>query len=52
MPVRNLSVEEVLRQNVAVLCDKYGVKRDLGLKILNLLIEESIRMQEEDRKSS
>lgn len=50
IPVRDLAVEEALRQRVAALCDKYGVKRELGLKILNLLIEESVRMQEEARE--
>lgn len=49
IPVRDLAVEETLRRRVAALCDKYGVKRDLGLRILNLLIEESVRMQEEAR---
>ncbi len=49
IPVRDLAVEEALRRRVAALCDRYKVKRELGLRILNLLIEESVRMQEKAR---
>lgn len=50
IPIRNFAVEAVLKRSIAELCDKYRVKRDLGLRILNLLIMESIKMQEEDRE--
>jgi len=47
MPVDDPSVESELRDKVIDLSRKYGIDINFSLKILNLLIEESKRVQRE-----
>jgi len=47
MPIEDLKAEEELRRLALKKCQAYGVNRRFGLKLLNLLIDESKRVQRE-----
>jgi len=47
MPIEDLKAEEELRRLVLEKCRAYGVDIRFGLKLLNLLIDESKRVQRE-----
>jgi len=49
MPIEDLKAEEELRRLVLEKCQAYGVDRRFGLKLLNLLIDESKKVQRESR---
>ncbi|MEM1586118.1 MAG: chorismate mutase [Candidatus Bathyarchaeia archaeon] len=47
MPIEDISIENELRNKVIDLSRKYGINVDSSLRLLNLLIEESKRVQQE-----
>jgi chorismate mutase len=47
MPIEDLKAEEELRRLALKKCQAYGVDRHFCLKLLNLLIDESKRVQRE-----
>ncbi|MEM2936819.1 MAG: chorismate mutase [Candidatus Bathyarchaeia archaeon] len=51
MPIEDLKAEEELRSLTLEKCQAYGVDRRFGLKLLNLLIDESKRVQRELEES-
>lgn len=46
MPVRDHQAEERLAEAVRGACRRYGVDERLGLRVVNLLIQESLKIQE------
>ncbi|GEM_PF-1789966 len=46
LKIRNKDIEEKLKMEVLEYCKKYGLRKNFCLKILNLLILESIKEQE------
>jgi len=47
LPIEDLEVEKELKQTVLEKCQEYGIESLFGLKLLNLLIDESKRVQKE-----
>ena len=45
MPIENTEVEDKLKRKVLEECRVYGIDSHFGLKVLNLLLEESRRIQ-------
>ncbi len=50
MPIEDPKAEEELRSLALKKCQAYGVNRHFGLKLLNLLIDESKRVQRESEE--
>lgn len=47
LAVENPEVEKELRRTVLETCEKYGLDRELGLRLLSLLVKDSTRLQSE-----
>lgn len=47
LPVTNVKVEEKLESKILELCEKEAIDKDFGSKLLQVLLEESKRVQHE-----
>jgi len=51
LSTKNIETEEKLKNSMMQICEKYGINIEFGQKILNLLVDESLRLQGEEKQT-